>query len=488
MPRRHNCYARLRSLLLTQLIIKHQQRLRYSAPSTVSLMLKIYNCIATAHDLKLVVLAAISACWPRSPLAINLLHHARRSHGQMRNAWLAVSAISTGFGIWATHFVAMLAFTPGIPSGYNISLTILSLVAAILLTGSGLAVSLIATWRHGPWLGGAIVGGGIAAMHYTGMAAFEVAGMILWDPVLVTASIVAGAVIGAIALPVGLHSPQEKWKAGGAVLLTLAIVSHHFTAMGAVSIIPDPTTEISPSALPAWCAGDRRRAGELRHHRPGAGRRRARRARPPPLRARSRPDARSRQCLGGRARGLRRRDHRPRQHQLCRPDRPVAFRADRHRLDGCFPDRTARAALLSGSGQPVETAVRQADGTTTPVELILRSIDFAGRPHQVDRRARSAGAQGGRAAHPLPRPSRRADRRCPTAAISTPGSTRRSRRSARANVSPCSASTSTASRKSTTCSATPRATPCCRPPPRASPRCWTSARSWRGSAATNSPS
>ena len=92
-------------------------------------------------------------------------------------------------------------------------------------------------------------------MHYTGMAAFEVAGVILWDPVLVTASIVAGAVIGAIALPVGLHSPQEKWKAGGAVLLTLAIVSHHFTAMGAVSIIPDPTMEISPSALPAgWLA------------------------------------------------------------------------------------------------------------------------------------------------------------------------------------------------------------------------------------------
>jgi diguanylate cyclase (GGDEF)-like protein/PAS domain S-box-containing protein len=53
------------------------------------------------------------------------------------------------------------------------------------------------------------------------------------------------------------------------------------------------------------------------------------------------------------------------------------------RLDGCFPDRTARAALLSGSGQPVETAVRQADGTMTPVELILRRIDFAGRPHHV---------------------------------------------------------------------------------------------------------
>src|ERR1700675_3613444 len=217
-------------------------------------MFKIYDCIAYAHDLRLVRLAAL-VCVLASLTAVDLLHHARRSSGQMRAVWLAVSAISTGFGIWATHFVAMLAFTPGIPSGYNIFLTVLSLIAAILLTGAGLAVSLSPNWRHGPWVGGAIVAGGIAAMHYTGMAAFEIAGIILWDPVLVTASIVLGAAIGAVALPGGLHGKEEKWKIGGALLLTLAICSHHFTAMGAVSIIPDPTMEISPSALPAgWLA------------------------------------------------------------------------------------------------------------------------------------------------------------------------------------------------------------------------------------------
>src|SRR5258708_13698705 len=97
----------------------------------------------------------------------------------MRRMWLAVSAISTGFGIWATHFVAMLAFTPGIASGYNITLTILSLVAAILLTGVGLAVSLIPNWRHGPWIGGAIVARGIAAMLYTGFHAVQVAHVLL---------------------------------------------------------------------------------------------------------------------------------------------------------------------------------------------------------------------------------------------------------------------------------------------------------------------
>src|SRR3981189_3489702 len=217
-------------------------------------MLKIYNCVITEHDLRLVVLAAI-VCALASFAAMNLLQHARKSSGHMQGGWLGVSAVSTGLGIWATHFVAMLAFTPGIPSGYNIVLTILSLVAAILLTGAGLAVSLIPIWRHGPWVGGTIVAGGIAAMHYTGMAAFEIAGIILWDPVLVAASVVLGAAIGAVALPVGLHGKGEKWKLGGAVLLTLAICSHHFTAMAAVSIIPDAMIEVSPSAVPAgWLA------------------------------------------------------------------------------------------------------------------------------------------------------------------------------------------------------------------------------------------
>ena len=57
-------------------------------------------------------------------------------------------------------------------------------------------------------------------MHYTGMAAFEIAGVILWDPVLVAVSIALGAAIGAVALPVGLRGKDEKWKVSGAVLLT----------------------------------------------------------------------------------------------------------------------------------------------------------------------------------------------------------------------------------------------------------------------------
>ena len=210
-------------------------------------MLTIYDCVVNEHDLRLVGLAAV-ICMLASFTAISLLHHVRRSSGQMRLIWLAVSAASTGFGIWATHFIAMLAFSPGIPSAYDLVLTIFSLIAAIFLTGTGLAIAVIADWRAGAWLGGAMVGGGIAAMHYTGMAAFEIEGRIAWDPILVGLSIILGGLLGAIALPVGLRADALKWKMLGGLLLTLAICSHHFIAMAAASIIPDPTIEVSPSA------------------------------------------------------------------------------------------------------------------------------------------------------------------------------------------------------------------------------------------------
>src|ERR1700730_2383362 len=119
-------------------------------------MLTVYNCIMTAHDLRLVGLAAVVLSLAKLDV-LNLLHHVRRSTGQMRLVWLAVSATSTGSGIWATHFIAMLAFSPGLPSAYNIALTIFSLIAAIFLTGMGLAVAVLASFRAGAWLGGGIV-------------------------------------------------------------------------------------------------------------------------------------------------------------------------------------------------------------------------------------------------------------------------------------------------------------------------------------------
>src|SRR5262249_62073955 len=105
------------------------------APGGETAVLAGSNCLANERDLRLVFLGAIICTLP-SFTAITLLHHLGRSTGHMRHAWLGVAAVATGFGIWATHFIAMLAFSPGIPSAYNISLTILSLLGAITITGA----------------------------------------------------------------------------------------------------------------------------------------------------------------------------------------------------------------------------------------------------------------------------------------------------------------------------------------------------------------
>ncbi len=359
-------------------------------------MLTIYNCIANAHDLRLVGLAAI-ICAIASITAINLLRHARNAKGGLRYLWLGVSAISTGFGIWATHFVAMLAFSPGIPSGYNIVLTALSLVAAILLTGAGLAIALIPNSRIAPAIGGGIVAGGIAAMHYTGMAAFDLQATMQWDVTLVIVSIVIGAAFGALALPVGLHRDTHAWRIGGALLLTLAICSHHFTAMSAVTIIPDPSIAISPLAVPAiWLALGVALISFAIIGLAVAGI-------ALDIRDRRRSDLEADRMLGlanAAIEGL----------IVCDGEAIVTVNNSfaalacastesfvGEHLDDCFPDDQLRSNLLANPDTPIEAGLRMRGGGIVPVELILRQIDFAGRPHQViavrDLRARKEAEQ-----------------------------------------------------------------------------------------------
>ena len=359
-------------------------------------MLTVYDCIMTAHDLRLVGLAAV-ICALASFTAISLLHHVRSSTGQMRLIWLAVSATSTGFGIWATHFIAMLAFSPGLPTAYNIVLTILSLIAAILLTGTGLAVAVLANWRAGDWLGGAMVGGGIAAMHYTGMAAFEIQGRIVWDPTLVGASIALGGLIGAIALPVGLRSDALKWKILGALLLTLAICSHHFTAMGAASIIPDPTIAVSLSALPSgWLAIAVALASFIIIVLALAGV-------AIEMRDRRRGELEADRMLGlanAAVEGL----------LVCEGESVITVNDSfavligstaesmvGAKLEQFFPDEGTRLKLFNRPNHPVEGDLLHADGSRTPVEMILRSVDYGGKARHAiavrDLRARKQAEQ-----------------------------------------------------------------------------------------------
>src|SRR3954469_25582290 len=116
-------------------------------------MLRIYSCIVHDHDYRLVIVAGV-ICLLASLTAFSILAQARSGAGP-RSAWLALAGFVSGTGIWSTHFIAMLAYQPEIPIAYDLTLTLLSVAAAILITGAGWWMALRGT-RLSAMIGGAI--------------------------------------------------------------------------------------------------------------------------------------------------------------------------------------------------------------------------------------------------------------------------------------------------------------------------------------------
>ena len=103
-------------------------------------MLRVLTCLTVEHDWRLVVLAA-AICLLSSIVAISLFHRAQATRGRVQVVWLALDTATVSSGIWATHFVAMLAYDPGFGFSYDVFLTVLSLILAIGAASAGLSAS-----------------------------------------------------------------------------------------------------------------------------------------------------------------------------------------------------------------------------------------------------------------------------------------------------------------------------------------------------------
>ena len=202
-------------------------------------MLQFYYCLTVQHDWRFVLLAG-AVCLLASVTCMVLFARARAAAGRSCMMWVVSAGAAAGCGIWATHFIAMLAYQPVVSLAYHVALTALSLVAAVLVVSLGLALALSG---EGAWrapAGGGVIGMGIGIMHYLGMYAVEMPGYIEWSPGFVSASIVLATGLGIAAMAAG-RRPGRGPLLTAALLLTLAIVSLHFTGMTAVTVIPDPT-------------------------------------------------------------------------------------------------------------------------------------------------------------------------------------------------------------------------------------------------------
>ena len=187
----------------------------------------------------LIVLLSILVAIQGSVVSVALTHAKRPATPLRRKLMLAGAATVMGVGIWSMHFVGMLALQLPVTVGYEPLRTLASGLICILVTGLGFHI--VTQDGGGPArvaLGGAVMGLGIAAMHYLGMAAMRAACTVAYSPPLVALSVAVG--IGAATFALWLASRPGRPRAirAASVALGLAVALMHYTGMAAASFLP----------------------------------------------------------------------------------------------------------------------------------------------------------------------------------------------------------------------------------------------------------
>jgi two-component system sensor histidine kinase/response regulator len=217
------------------------------------------NSMVGSYNYHLVTLSVLIAIFA-SYAALELAARVTAAIGRIRIAWLFGGATAMGVGIWSMHYIGMLAFLLPVPVLYDWPTVLLSLFAAIF--ASAVALFVVSRKRMG-WAraiaGSTIMGGGIATMHYTGMAAMRLPAMCSYDPWLLTLSVVIAIAISLVALWLTFRLREDEnssllWKGAAAIVMGAAIPSMHYTGMAAArftpsSIVPVTTYAVSTSVL-----------------------------------------------------------------------------------------------------------------------------------------------------------------------------------------------------------------------------------------------
>ncbi len=212
-----------------------------------------------SYDYRLVALSVLIAVFA-SFAALDLAGRTTAASGRVRLAWLAGGAMAMGAGIWSMHYIGMLAFTLPVPVLYDWPTVLLSLIAAVFASAVALFVVSRNTMSWARALAGsAIMGGGIATMHYTGMAAMRLPAMCAYDPRILTLSVALAIVISLIALLLTFRFREDakssaSWKIAAAIVMGSAIPVMHYTGMAAArftpsTVAPDTTHAVTTSTL-----------------------------------------------------------------------------------------------------------------------------------------------------------------------------------------------------------------------------------------------
>ncbi|WP_313076261.1 diguanylate cyclase domain-containing protein [Melaminivora sp.] len=206
--------------------------------------------ISGHHDAALVVLS-IAVAIATSALALHLAEQARRlpPGTARRHTALASGAAALGLGVWAMHFIGMLAWRLPVPVGYDLRLTMLSMLPSLAAAWVAFRLLVQRQVRRRQLLGsGALLGLGVGLMHYGGMAALRLEGGLRYDPLQFAVSVIVALVLATLALWLhfglaGLGLAPARARLAAAVVMGLAISGMHYTAMGAARFTGPPALQ-----------------------------------------------------------------------------------------------------------------------------------------------------------------------------------------------------------------------------------------------------
>ncbi|HYG89904.1 MAG TPA: MHYT domain-containing protein [Azospirillum sp.] len=179
------------------------------------------------------VLLAVQGAYVSLALARNIAAET----GLRRRLMLAASAFVLGTGIWTMHFVGMLALTLPVPVDYDLLLTLVSALAAILAVGISVTLAVAGPAGTNRLLPASVAMGlGIATMHYLGMAAMRMHADLVHDPAIVALSLVIAVAASGLSLWLAFGHGRRAPLVVAAVAMALAISGMHYTAMWAAHV------------------------------------------------------------------------------------------------------------------------------------------------------------------------------------------------------------------------------------------------------------
>lgn len=195
--------------------------------------------VATTYQVNLVVMSfAISVVG--SFVGLTAATRIRSGTGQLSLGNLLAAGVALGgIGVWAMHFVGMLALKLDVSSGYAMTETSISLIAAVAATSLALGFVSKGSERQGPRiiLAGFLLGMGIVFMHYLGMFGMRFGGFIRWNAGAIALSVLIAVIAATAALWLSFNTSSPARRAGAAVVMGVAVCAMHYTGMTAAEFI-----------------------------------------------------------------------------------------------------------------------------------------------------------------------------------------------------------------------------------------------------------